>query len=242
MYGLPHQSVEDAAESARLAALLSPQRIALFGFAHVPWFKTYQKLIDAGALPGTEERLEQARAAADTLASLGYAPFGLDHFALPDDPLAEAARTGNLHRNFQGYTVDDAEALIGLGASAISKLPQGFVQNAVDVAGYSRNIEAGRFATVKGYAFTPEDKRRAAVIERLMCDLAIDLDKIPGDYSAEIAALQPLAENGVVAIDGRRLSITARGRPFLRLVAAAFDAYLPTAAARHSAAVLELTR
>jgi oxygen-independent coproporphyrinogen III oxidase len=237
MYGLPHQSVEDAAESARLAALLSPQRIALFGFAYVPWFKTHQKLIDAGALPGTEERLEQARAAADTLASLGYVAVGLDHFALPDDALAEAARTGNLHRNFQGYTVDDAEALIGLGASAISKLPQGFVQNAVDVAGYSRNIEAGRFATVKGYAFTPEDRRRAAVIERLMCDLAIDLDKVPGDYSAEIAALQPLAENGVVAIDGRRLAITERGRPFLRLVAAAFDAYLPANAARHSVAV-----
>ncbi len=92
-------------------------------------------------------------------------------------------------------------------------------------------------ATVKGYAFTPEDKRRAAVIERLMCDLAIDLDEVPGDYSAEIAALQPLAENGVVAIEGRRLAITEQGRPFLRLVAAAFDAYLPANAARHSAAV-----
>ncbi len=125
MYGLPHQSIEDAAESARLAALLSPQRIALFGFAYVPWFKTHQKLIEAAALPGAAERLEQARAAADTLASLGYVAVGLDHFALPDDPLADAARSGSLHRNFQGYTVDDAEALIGLGASAISRLPQG---------------------------------------------------------------------------------------------------------------------
>lgn len=237
MYGLPHQSIEDAAESARLAALLSPQRIALFGFAYVPWFKTHQKLIKAEVLPGAAERLEQARAAADTLVSLGYVAVGLDHFALPDDPLAQAARSGSLRRNFQGYTVDDAEALIGLGASAISKLPQGFVQNAVDVACYLRNIDAGHFATVKGYAFTPEDKRRAALIERLMCDLAIDLDEVPGDYSAEIAALQPLAQNGVVAIDGCRLAITEQGRPFLRLVAAAFDAYLPGNAARHSAAV-----
>ncbi len=139
MYGLPQQSIENVAESAWLAALLSPQRIALFGFAYVPWFKTHQKLIDAGALPGTVERLEQARAVADTLAALGYVAVGLDHFALPDDPLAEAARNGRLRRNFQGYTVDDAEALIGLGASAISKLPQGFVQNAVDVPGYLRS-------------------------------------------------------------------------------------------------------
>ncbi|MDR3408775.1 MAG: oxygen-independent coproporphyrinogen III oxidase [Methylovirgula sp.] len=237
MYGLPHQSIDDVAESARLAALLSPKRIVLFGFAYVPWFKTQQKLIDAGALPGTVERLEQARVAAETLASLGYVAVGLDHFALPDDPLAEAARGGRLHRNFQGYTVDDAEALIGLGVSAISRLPQGFAQNAVDMAGYSRSLEAGRFATVKGYAFSSEDKQRAAVIERLMCDLAIDLDEVPGDYSAEIEALQPLAQNGVVAIDGRRLAITEQGRPFLRLVAAAFDAYLPAASARHSAAV-----
>ena len=90
---------------------------------------------------------------------------------------------------------------------------------------------------MKGYAFSSEDKQRAAVIERLMCDLAIDLDEVPGDYSAEIEALQPLAQNGMVAIDGRRLAITEQGRPFLRLVAAAFDAYLPAAAARHSAAV-----
>ncbi len=237
MYGLPHQSVDDVVESARLAALLSPQRIVLFGFAYVPWFKTHQKLIDAGALPGTEERLEQAQVAAETLASFGYIAVGLDHFALPGDPLAEAARSGRLHRNFQGYTVDDAEALIGLGVSAISRLPQGFAQNAVDMASYSRSLEAGRFATVKGYAFSSEDKQRAAVIERLMCDLAIDLDEVPGDYSAEIEALQPLAQNGMVAIDGRRLAITEQGRPFLRLVAAAFDAYLPAAAARHSAAV-----
>lgn len=237
MYGLPRQSIGDVADSARLAALLSPQRIVLFGFAYVPWFKTHQKMIDAGALPGAVERLEQARVAGETLASLGYVAIGLDHFALPEDSLAEAARRGRLRRNFQGYTVDDAAALIGLGASAISRLPQGFAQNAIDLPGYSRHLEAGGWATVKGYVFSPEDKRRATVIERLMCDLAIDLDKVPGDYSAEIEALRPLAQTGVVAIDGRRLAITEQGRPFLRLVAAAFNSYLPAAAARHSAAV-----
>src|SRR5262249_51695804 len=151
---------------------------ALFGYAHVPWLKTHQRLIDEASRPGASARLEQARVAGEALCAEGYMAIGLDHFAWPDDRLAEAARTGSLRRNFQGYTTDDADALIGLGASAISRLPQGFLQNAPDIAGYSRAVEAGRLATIKGFALSGDDRVRGAIIERLMCDLAVDLDRV----------------------------------------------------------------
>lgn len=239
MYGLPRQTTGDVARSAELAASLSPQRLAVYGYAHVPWLKPHQRLIKEAALPGPSERLEQAQAAADILVSHGYEAIGLDHFAHPLDSLAEALRKGRLHRNFQGYTADDADALIGLGASAIGKLPQGFVQNAVDIAGYSRAIGAGRFATVKGVALSADDRLRAHIIERLMCELAIDLNAVAAerDFSAEINALRPLEAKGLVEINGRRLTVTERGRPFLRLCAAAFDTYLPVRHTRHSLAV-----
>ncbi|HKY87686.1 MAG TPA: coproporphyrinogen III oxidase, partial [Pseudorhodoplanes sp.] len=148
-------------------------------------------------------------------------------------------------RNFQGYTTDQADALIGLGASAIGKLPQGFVQNATDTAGYSRAIGAGQFATARGLALSGDDCMRADIIERLMCDLSVDLDAVVGEcgapvretFASELSALQPLAAEGVVQIDGSRVMVTEQGRPFVRLVAAAFDAYLPRGQARHSIAI-----
>jgi len=239
MYGLPTQTARDVARSAELAASLGAQRMALFGYAHVPWFKLHQRLIDETALPGLSERLEQAQVAAETLTGLGYQAIGLDHFALPDDELAIAAREKRLHRNFQGYTTDEADALIGLGASAIGKLPQGFVQNASDLAGYSRAVSAGRFATVKGLALSESDRLHGAIIERLMCDLAVDLEAFGGkeQFTAELATLRPLCEQGLLAINGGHIAMTERGRPYLRVAASAFDAYLADAEKRHSVAV-----
>jgi oxygen-independent coproporphyrinogen-3 oxidase len=211
----------------------------LFGYAHVPWFKSNQKLIDDATLPGLAERLEQAQVAADTLAGLSYQAVGLDHFALPDDDLAVAAREQRLHRNFQGYTTDEADALIGLGASALGKLPQGFVQNAPDLGGYSRAVGAGHFATVKGLALSDDDRLRAAIIERLMCDLAVDLNTHggAGRFEAEVEALAPLAAEGLLRINGARIAVTEPGRPYVRIAAAAFDAYLSASQKRHSVAV-----
>jgi oxygen-independent coproporphyrinogen-3 oxidase len=239
MYGLPKQTGRDVARSAELAASLHPQRLALFGYAHVPWFKTHQRLIDTGALPGAAERIEQAAIAAETLATFGYRPVGLDHFALPDDELCIAAREGRLHRNFQGYTTDDADALIGIGASSIGKLPQGFVQNAPDMGHYARSTAAGKFATVKGLALTDDDRLRAGIIERLMCDLALDLDAVGGAtrFAGELAALEALAAQGLLAIDGAKITITEAGRPYIRIAAAAFDSYLAAGQKRHSVAV-----
>jgi oxygen-independent coproporphyrinogen-3 oxidase len=239
MYGLPEQSVQDVARSAELAVSLGAQRLALFGYAHVPWFKTHQKLIDDAALPGLSERLEQAQVAGETLESLGYEAVGLDHFALPSDELCQATHERRLRRNFQGYTTDDADALIGLGASAIGRLPQGFVQNAPDLAGYTRAIAAGRLATVKGLTLSADDRLRGEIIERLMCDLALDLDKFGGaaSFAGEIAALAPLAEQGLLSIEGSRIAVTPSGRPYVRIAAAAFDTYLSASQKRHSVAV-----
>jgi oxygen-independent coproporphyrinogen-3 oxidase len=239
MYGLPKQRREDVARSAELALSLAPQRIALFGYAHVPWFKKHQALINDSDLPGPPERLAQAQIAADAFTSAGYVAIGLDHFAMPRDDLAIAAHEKRLHRNFQGYTTDSADALIGLGASAIGKLPQGFVQNAPDVAGYARALQNGRLATVKGIALSDDDRVRAAIIERLMCDLCLDLRAFGGAarFQEELAALTPLVAAGLLTRDGDEITMTESGRPYIRLAAAAFDAYLRATTARHSVAV-----
>lgn len=241
MYGLPGQGVREVKRSAVLAASLRPQRLALFGYAHVPWFKRHQRLIDQAALPSPAERIEQARTASETLVGWGYERIGLDHFADPADELALAARAGRLRRNFQGYTADESDALIGLGASAIGRLPQGYVQNAVDIGGYSRAVETGRLATAKGIALTEDDRLRGRIIEQLMCALSIDLGaaafEAGNGFVSEIEALQPLIKEGLVRLEGRRIVVTEDGRPFIRLVAAAFDTYLAGERARHSIAV-----
>jgi oxygen-independent coproporphyrinogen III oxidase len=245
MYGLPKQTVAGVRQTAMLAHELNPQRIAVFGYAHVPWFRPQQRLIQSSDLPSAPERLAQAEAAHETLVQFGYQPIGLDHYAQPDDPLALAARTGRLHRNFQGYTVDDADALIGLGASSISRLPQGFAQNAPAVGNYARAVAAGNLAVIKGVGISDDDRIRGAIIERLMCDMAVDLAavakeprfEIDRDFSDAFDSLRPLSENGSVLIDGHRIQITEKGRPFARLVASAFDSYLMPSGARHSPAV-----
>ncbi len=239
MYGLPGQGVAEVSRSAELAAGLGAQRMALFGYAHVPWFKTHQRLMDEAKLPGLSERLQQAEAAGQTLRELGYELVGLDHFAVPADELATAAREKRLRRNFQGYTTDEADVLLGLGASAIGKLPQGFVQNAPDLGGYTRAVSTGEFPIVKGLALSDEDRLRGTIIERLMCDLALDLDVYGGAerFATELAALKPMADEGLIQTNGPRISVTESGRPFVRIAAAAFDAYLAAGQKRHSVAV-----
>ncbi|CEJ13117.1 Oxygen-independent coproporphyrinogen-III oxidase [bacterium YEK0313] len=243
MYGLPGQTVGDVERSTAAALRLKPDRIALFGYAHVPWLKRHQRLIDETVLPGPVDRLGQEAAARAAIIAAGYEAIGLDHFALPGNAMAAAARAGRLRRNFQGYTTDRADALIGLGASAIGQLPQGFVQNAPDLAGYARTIDGRAFATTRGLRLTPEDRLRGAVIERLMCDLSADLDQAAGRLDADprplhadAAALAPLAQHGVVRFDGRSVTVPEAGRPYLRLVASAFDSHLGRAG-RHSRAV-----
>lgn len=236
MYGLPGQSVDDVVRSSRLALAMSPDRVALFGYAHVPWFKPRQQLIDAARLPDARRRLEQAEAAREVWMSAGYDAVGFDHFAKSDDALAVAAREGRATRSFQGYSLSEGDALIGFGASAISTLPQGYAQNAASVRTWRSAITASRFATARGHAFTDDDRRRGALIDALLCAFAVDLDAYGGveAFGSELAALAPLIADGLAQLDGALLTVPVQARPVARLVAAAFDAYPQ---ARHSLAI-----
>lgn len=223
VYGLPHQTPSRLAATLERTLTLAPDRVAIFGYAHVPWAAKRQRLIDEAALPGDEERLALATQAADRLVAAGFAPIGFDHFARQDDALARAARAGRLRRNFQGYTDDACPTLVGLGASSISRFAEGYVQNAAATADWQRRIAAGTLAGVRGHALTEDDRRRGAAIERLLCDFRLDLDH--PDLRA-VAADVVRRFDGLVALDGDRLAIRPEGRPLARLVASAFDAYL----------------
>ncbi len=234
MYGLPHQSVESVRATAQAVLELAPERIAVFGYAHVPWMKKHQELIPADSLPDAVARFAQQEAIADVLRGQGgYQSIGLDHFALPGDALTVAAEAGDLHRNFQGYTTDSAPALIGIGASAIGSLHQGYAQNAVRVPEYAAAIGADRFAVKRGVALTDDDRLRRSVIEQIMCGDEVDLEASGLHFLGRadalndaIEAMEALAADGFVARNGARWRVTELGRPFMRQVAATFDAYL----------------
>ncbi|WP_432636421.1 oxygen-independent coproporphyrinogen III oxidase [Albidovulum sp.] len=242
LYGLPHQSNERISDSVTKLLSLSPDRVALYGYAHVPWMARRQVMIPSDAMPKPEERLDLFETARVLFLDAGYEEIGIDHFARPDDGLAVAAREGRLRRNFQGYTDDTAEALIGLGASAISRMPQGYAQNAPATSAYVKAIRDGQFATVKGHAFDREDLLRARLIEALMCDFRIDSDEIRshfGTTEAHLAELYaaPAREFGdMVQVDPKGFAIPERGRPLTRMIARAFDAY-DLSKAGHSSAV-----
>lgn len=240
MYGLPEQTVGDVVATIDLAMRLAPARIALFGYAHVPWMKAHQKMIAEDALPDSRERFRQAAAAAARLVEHGYRRIGLDHFARAGDAMARALDEGRLRRNFQGYTTDPAETLIGLGASSIGALPDGYVQNSAPLRAWGEAVKSGRPATVRGVALSDDDRVRRAIIEQLMCTLRVDLDDVAGangDWAEERERLAPMIEDGIAELDGGVLSITEAGRPLMRAVCAVFDRYLADGKARHSQAV-----
>jgi oxygen-independent coproporphyrinogen III oxidase len=244
LYGLPHETVDSCLETVAGALSLSPARLAVFGYAHVPGMMKHQTVLDASALPTSDARLSQEQAIGDAMLRAGYQRIGLDHYARPDDPMAVAQRTGQLRRNFQGYTDDPADALIGMGASSIGQLPQGYVQNAHHIKDWGDRIEAGQLATVRGVAFTSQDVLRSDIIERLMCDLKADVPAAirrhgfdPHCLDNEMADLQKLVADGLAEVDGGVITVPESARNLVRRVASAFDAYLDPAAGRHAVAV-----
>jgi oxygen-independent coproporphyrinogen-3 oxidase len=244
IYGLPHQSVASCLNTVRRALTLAPDRFSVFGYAHVPGFKKHQRMINEDFLPDGLARHDQACAIANALKEAGYVQIGLDHFARPDDSMAVAFQERTLRRNFQGYTTDRGEVLLGFGASAIGNLPQGYVQNEVQIGAYSDAIAAGHLATAKGYGLTDDDRLRADIIERIMCEFSADLGDICARHGAELDAmlksasrLEPLILDGVVRLDGDRLAIANDSRFLVRSVAAAFDAHLDPGKQLHSRAV-----
>lgn len=244
MYGLPHQTAANTLATVDALLDLQPERIALFGYAHVPWMKAHQQLIDESALPGPEARLTQAEAAAERLARAGYVRIGLDHFARADDDLAVALGEGRLHRNFQGYTTDEATTLLGLGASAIGRLPQGYVQNVTQELGWRVAVQTEQLPIARGVALTDDDRFRGEIIERLMCDLEVDLadvcvrhDRRAQDLTEALARLEPFVADGLAQLDGGWLRVIGDGRLIVRSICAVFDAYFQPEAGRHSKAL-----
>ncbi len=235
MYGLPGQTMGHVIETALFASQHDVDRIAVFGYAHVPWMKKHQKGIRTQDLPDSETRFRQSEAAAQSLESAGYLPIGFDHFAAPGDSLATADMQGRLRRNFQGYTDDDATALIGFGASAISSLPNLIYQNASDTSAYREAIAERRSPVVRGITLTEQDRRIGAVIEQVLCNFEA---VIPGDILAcSRARLAPALQSGLADLRGSHLTVTSRGRPYIRNIAACFDPSHASQAGKHSLAI-----
>ncbi|MBC7132995.1 MAG: oxygen-independent coproporphyrinogen III oxidase [Roseovarius sp.] len=231
LYGLPHQSRARITESVQKLLSLAPDRVALYGYAHVPWMAKRQQLIPSDALPTPQERLALFETARRLFLWDGYDEIGIDHFALPSDGLSVARRAGQLRRNFQGYTDDTAEVLIGIGASAISRFPQGYAQNAPATGAHTAAIREGRFSTARGHVFAGEDRLRARLIEMLMCDFRVDAAAITRDFAIPPETLRAMlaevdrAFAGHLELDPGGLSIPPEARPLTRMVARRLDAY-----------------
>jgi oxygen-independent coproporphyrinogen-3 oxidase len=235
VYGLPGQSVDSIGRTLDEVVALAPDRLAVFGYAHMPHLRPHQKLVERAApVPGLLTRVELLRTVMDRLADAGYVRVGLDHFARPDDPLAAAARDGSLGRNFQGYVVRRAEQLIGVGASAISDAGGAYWQNAVDVDDWARAVEAGALPVVRGVRLDADDQLRRFVITRLMCDGALDFAEVEerhdirftDRFASELARLEG-SHLDLVRVDRARGTLTATrlGHHLIRNVCVVFDRY-----------------
>lgn len=242
LYGLPHQTPKRISDSVQKLLSLNPDRVALYGYAHVPWMARRQQMIPSETLPRPEERLELFDTARRLFMWDGYDEIGIDHFARPHDSMARAAAAGTLRRNFQGYTDDTSPVLIGLGASSISRFPQGYAQNAPATADWKKSVHAGQFATVRGHVFTPADLWRGRAIEALMCDFAINRAELVERLGADPVELDQLFDRvalkygAFVKRTSAGLEIPAEGRPLTRMIATMFDEYA-MAKAGHSSAV-----
>ncbi|KEO55951.1 oxygen-independent coproporphyrinogen III oxidase [Thioclava pacifica] len=242
LYGLPHQTPTKIADSVQKLLSLNPDRVALYGYAHVPWMARRQTMIPSDHLPTPQERLKLFEVARELFVADGYDEIGIDHFALPTDGLSIAQKAGKLRRNFQGYTDDLAEALVGMGASSISRFPQGYAQNASATSAHTAAIREGHFSTARGHEFTAEDKLRARLIEALMCDFEVSTEELVRDFGADRDELTAMFKScadhfdDMVQLSEEGLRIPMKGRPLTRMIARHFDAY-DLSKAGHSSAI-----
>ncbi|QPM91119.1 oxygen-independent coproporphyrinogen III oxidase [Pseudooceanicola algae] len=242
LYGLPFQTPEKITESVQKLLGLCPDRVALYGYAHVPWMARRQSMLPSESLPTPRERLALFETARKLFSWDGYAEIGIDHFALKGDGLETARQAGRLRRNFQGYTDDSSDVLIGIGAASISRFPQGYSQNNPATSGHTAAIRGGRFSTTRGHGFDADDRMRGRIIEALMCDFTVSTAEISGRFGLSRPEVDGLFRavasrfDGLLRLDEHGLSIPPKARPLTRIVARAFDAY-DHARARHSSAI-----
>ncbi|MGH1354729.1 MAG: oxygen-independent coproporphyrinogen III oxidase [Thalassovita sp.] len=242
LFGLPHQSKERITESVQKLLSLNPDRVALYGYAHVPWMAKRQQMIPSDALPTPEERLELFETARRLFVWDNYAEIGIDHFATQSDGLTIAQKTGKLRRNFQGYTDDTSDVLVGIGASSISRFPQGYAQNAPSTGAHTAAIREGRYSTSRGHMFSNEDILRSRLIEMLMCDFATDDAELKDSFGLtqdQVNALYAPAKTEFASMlehNSKGLYIPTEARPLTRMIARSFDAY-DLSKAGHSSAI-----
>ncbi|MCC6133605.1 MAG: oxygen-independent coproporphyrinogen III oxidase [Acidobacteria bacterium] len=235
IYGLPGQKLGGFASSVEQVLTLMPDRIAMYSYAHVPWLKRPQRVL-AAHLPEGTEKFAIFVSGIERFSAAGYVYIGMDHFALPHDEIVIAQNDRTLYRNFQGYTTHAGCDLYGLGISAISQVDDTYAQNTKEYPAYSETAAAGRPSTIRGHRLSEEDHLRRDVITRLLCHCVIKKDEIEKDYNlasfdskfkSELARLEPLIADGLVAADTRNeIRVTALGRLFIRNVAMVFDEYL----------------
>jgi oxygen-independent coproporphyrinogen III oxidase len=239
IYGLPRQTPAAFRRTLRMVMSARPDRLAVYGYAHLPALFKAQRQIDASALPSAEQRLELLRLAVEELSAGGYRYIGMDHFALPDDELVSAQEAGTLQRNFMGYTTHADCDLLGLGVSAISHIGASFSQNFRDLKSWEAALAAGRLPVWRGLALSADDRVRGAVISQLMCQGAIDIGAIEeccdidfaGYFAEALARLAPHVADGLVCLADGCVTVTPAGRMLLRSIAMCFDAYLTPAEA-----------
>lgn len=242
LYGLPRQTLQSFRQTLDDVIAMQPDRLAIYGYAHVPWMSKRQVMIKDDDLPDAQARFQLAGIAQDVLNREGYLSIGIDHFALPTDTLATAQNQGQVRRNFQGYTDDQCDTLIGLGASAISRFSEGYVQNAVATAAYQSRIEAQGLAGQKGYVMTPKDALLARVVEGLLCRFTFSSSALGQEFPEHASTIRDLSVllmrkfPEVFFISGAGLEMNEWARPLVRIVASCVDTFSDTKVG-HSAAI-----
>jgi oxygen-independent coproporphyrinogen III oxidase len=244
IYGLPHQTPESFDETLNTVLEMEPDRLALFSYAHVPWIKPAQKILEAKILPSPETKLQVLKLVIEKLTTGGrYVYIGMDHFARPDDELAVAQRDKRLQRNFQGYSTRSGSDIYAFGMSSISQIPDAYWQNEKELPKYLGAVDAGRMPWHRAYFLTEEDKIRRETIMRVMCDLSLDFDAMSKKlginfaehFAGELATLEPFQADGLVRRSQVGFTVTDSGRLFIRNIAMCFDNTLaPAGEKRHS--------
>ncbi|MDQ2068689.1 oxygen-independent coproporphyrinogen III oxidase [Natronospira bacteriovora] len=233
IYGLPHQNTESFARTLDTVIELAPDRLSIYGYAHMPDRFPVQRLMNEDAMPGAAERLDLFATAVSKLTEAGYEHIGMDHFARPDDPLVRARDQGRLHRNFQGYSTHAECDLIGLGASAIGKIGDSFSQNLADIRTWQQTLEDGRLPIARGLSLSADDRIRQQVIQNIMCNGHLDTRDVArrhhidfwSYFAATIPMLRQMADDGLLSFDSHGFQVSSAGRFLLRHVAMLFDAY-----------------